>query len=69
MSQNPNTQFKINRVMNRLRAQLYNAIEQMGFDKVQCNAYKQTIKDITADAWNNITSIVEKLKENEENEE
>lgn len=55
--------------MNRLRAQLYNAIEQMGFDKVQCNAYKQTIKDITADAWNNITSIVEKLKENEENEE
>lgn len=61
MAQDANLQ--INKVMNRLRAQLYNIIEQMGFDETQCNAYKQTIKDITSNAWNNVTSIVEKLED------
>lgn len=61
MAQNIDSQ--INKVMNRLRAQLYNTIEQMGFDDTQCNAYKQAIKDITSDAWNSIASIVEKLEE------
>jgi len=57
---------QINKVMNRLRAQLYNTVEQMGFDEKQCKAYKQTIKDITADAWNNITSIAEKFDDKKE---
>ena len=61
MAQDANLQ--INKVMNRLRAQLYNIIEQMGFDETQCNAYKQTVKDITSNAWNNVTSIVEKLED------
>ena len=60
MAQDANSQ--INTVMNRLRAQLFNTIEQMGFDETQCNAYKQTVKDITSAAWNNVTSIVEKLE-------
>jgi hypothetical protein len=55
------TNFQINKVMNRLRAQLYNTIEQMGFDDKQCDAYKQTVKDITSDAWNSIAGIIEKL--------
>lgn len=64
MAQDANLQ--INQVMNRLRAQLYNTIEQMGFDTAQCNAYKQTVKDITSGAWNNVTSIVEKLEKGTE---
>lgn len=54
---------KLGKVMNRLRAQLFNTIEQMGFDKVQCDAYKQTVKDITSDCWNNVTSIIEELED------
>ena len=64
MAQDVNSQ--INTVMNRLRAQLYNTIEQMGFDETQYNAYKQTVKDITSAAWNSITSIVEKLEDTKE---
>lgn len=60
MAQDANSQ--INKVMNRLRAQLYNTIEQMGFDDTQCMAYKQAVKAITSDAWNSVTSIVEKLE-------
>lgn len=57
---------QINKVMNRLRAQLYNIIEQVGLDDTQCKAYKQIIKDTTSDAWNNITSIVEKFESKKE---
>ncbi len=51
-----------NKVFNRLRAQLYNTIEQMGFDGTQCKAYKQTVRNITSDAWNSITSIIEEIE-------
>ncbi len=54
---------QVNKAMNRLRAQLYNTIEQMGLDEAQYAAYKQTIKNITATAWNSVTSIVKNLKE------
>lgn len=65
MAQDLNSQ--INKVMNRLRAQLFNTIEQMGFDDKQRKAYKQTVKDITSDAWNCITSIVvEKFEDKKE---
>jgi len=57
---------QVDKVMNRLRAQLYNTIEQMGFDKTQCNAYKQAVKDITSDAWRGVTNIVEKHESKEE---
>ena len=57
---------QVNKVMNRLRAQLYNTIEQMGFDDVRCRAYKQAVKDITSDAWNNVASIVEEFESEKE---
>jgi len=57
---------QVNKVMNRLRAQLYNMVEQMGFDDPRCKAYKQAVKDITSDVWNSITSIVENLEDKEE---
>ena len=53
---------KVNKVFNRLRAQLYNTIEQMGLDDAQCKAYKQTVRDITSDAWNSITNIIEEIE-------
>ena len=59
------TKVQIDKVMNRLRAQLFNTIEQMGFDDIRCNAYKQAVKDITSDAWNSVTSIIEKFDESE----
>jgi len=34
----------------------------MGFDETQCKAYKQTVRDITSDAWNSITSIIEEIE-------
>ena len=52
------TQVKVNRVFNRLRARLLNMIEQMPFDKIQPDAYKQGVKDITSDSWNDITKIL-----------
>ena len=57
---------QITKVMHRLRAQLFNTIEQMGFGDIQCDAYKQAVKNITSDAWNNITSIVEKFEDKKE---
>lgn len=53
---------QIDKVMNRLRAQLFNMIEQMGLVEKQSDACKQTVKDITSDAWNSVTSIVEKFE-------
>lgn len=52
------TQVKVNRIFNRLRARLLNTIEQMPFDKSQQDAYKQSVKDITSDSWNDITKIL-----------
>jgi len=52
------TQGKVNRVFNRLRARLLNMIEQMPFDKSQQDAYKKSVKDITSDSWNDITKIL-----------
>lgn len=57
---------QIDKVMNRLRAQLFNIIEQMSLDDAQCRAYKQTIRDITSDVWNSVSAIVEDLEKLEE---
>ena len=47
---------KIDKVFNRLRARLFNMIEQMELDDQQLKSYRQTIKDITSAAWNDIAS-------------
>ena len=50
---------KIDKVFNRLRARLYNMIEQMDLDEKSLNAYKQTVKDISSAAWNDIAMLVD----------
>jgi len=57
---------QVSKVMNRLRAQLFNMVEQMGFDETQSNAFKQTIKDITSDAWNGVGDIIENFEDKKE---
>ena len=49
---------RIDKIFNRLRARLYNMVEQMDLDDKQLRSYKQTIKDITSAAWND-TAILE----------
>lgn len=50
---------KIDKVFNRLRARLYNMIEQMDLDEKQLNSYKQTVRDISSAAWNDIATLVD----------
>lgn len=54
---------KVNEIFNRLRARLFNMVEQMGLDEKPCKSYKQTIRDITSGAWNDITAMFEKKEE------
>ena len=53
----------LDKIMNRLRARLYNMIEQMDLDEKQLNSYKQTVKDITSTAWNDVAALVDKDQE------
>ena len=48
---------QIDRVFNRLRARLYNMVEQMDLGEKQLESYKQTVKDITSAAWNDIAKL------------
>ena len=50
---------RIDKVFNRLRARLYNMVEQMDLDEKQLKSYKQTIKDITSAAWNDTAQIAD----------
>jgi len=45
---------KIDKVFNRLRARLYNMIEQIGLAESQEISCKKTIRDMTSVAWNDI---------------
>lgn len=56
---------QVDKVFNRLRARLYNMIEQMGYNEVQLNSYKQTVKDITSTAWNDIAEFIVEEKKKE----
>lgn len=47
----------IDKTFNRLRARLYNMLEQMGLDETQHKSYKQLIKDITSSAWNDVSNL------------
>ena len=57
---------KINSVFNRLRARLYSLMETAFSDKGQASAAKKSIKDYTAQAWTDITRIVESEDKNTE---
>jgi len=50
----------IDKTFNRLRARLYNMLEQMNLDEAQLKSYKQSIKDITSSAWNDISNLTSK---------
>jgi len=63
MSQELQDKEKIDAVFNRLRARLFSMIEQIGLDDKQYKAYKQTVKDITSDAWNSVVAIIVKKRE------
>lgn len=54
---NPIEDNPIDKIFNRLRARLYNMLEQIGLDETQHKSYKQQIKDITASAWNDINNL------------
>ncbi len=54
---------KIDKVFNRLRARLYNMVEQMDLEEKQLNSYKQTVKDISSAAWNDIALLVDEEEE------
>lgn len=50
---------KVDKAFNRLRARLYNMIEQMDLEEKQLSSYKQTVKDITSAAWNDVAELVD----------
>jgi len=50
----------VDKIFNRLRARLFNMVEQIDLDDTQLDSYRQTIKDITSAAWNDITVEVDK---------
>jgi len=50
---------RIDKVFNRLRARLFNMVEQMDLEETQLKSYKQTIKDITSAAWNDAAEIAD----------
>lgn len=57
------TKKDIDKSFNRLRARLYNMIEQMELQDSQAKSYKQTVKDVTSDTWNDVTDILTNFKE------
>ena len=52
----------VDKIFNRLRARLYNMLEQMDLDEIKHNSYKQQVKDITSSAWNDISNLDSKEK-------
>ncbi len=57
------TKKEIDKSFNRLRARLYNMIEQMELQDSQAKSYKQTIKDVTSDTWNDVSDMLVNSKE------
>jgi len=52
----------VDKIFNRLRARLFNMLEQMSLDDTKHKSYKQQVKDITSSAWNDINSLDSKEK-------
>lgn len=45
----------LTRIMNRLRARLFNHLETMdNISQEQLSAHKKTVRDITSSAWNEL---------------
>jgi len=54
---------KVDRIFNRLRARLYNMIEQLPLNTGQMDAAKSSIRDCTSSAWNSISKFTEEEEE------
>ena len=54
---------EVDKIFNRLRARLYNMVEQMELQESQAKSYKQAVKDITSVAWNDVSAIIVNFKE------
>lgn len=46
----------VDKVFNRLRARLFNMLEQMNLDETQLEACKKTVRSITSSAWNDLSN-------------
>jgi len=53
----------LKKIMDKQRAQLYNLIETSIDDTVKRDSMKQSIKDITGQAWNQLTDEFTPVKE------
>ncbi len=51
---------ELDKIMNRLRARLFNHFETMGLSTDQLEAHKQAVKDITSSAWNDLNTLINK---------
>jgi hypothetical protein len=49
---------KLSKIMNRLRARLFNHFEAMGLTEEQLKAHKQAVKDITSSTWNDLDVLL-----------
>ena len=54
--ENVNKDTEVDRVFKRLRARLFNMLEQMNLDEVQLEACKKNVRSITSSAWNDIST-------------
>lgn len=59
---NKDTDTEIDRIFKRLRARLFNMLEQMNLDEVQLEACKKNVRSITSSAWNDITNNSESVR-------
>lgn len=48
----------LDKIMNRLRARLFNHFEAMGLSDEQLKAHKQAVRDITSSAWNSLGELI-----------
>jgi len=53
----------LDKIMNRLRARLFNHFEAMGLNDDQLKAHKQAVKDITSSAWSDLNTLLNEGKE------
>lgn len=49
---------QLSKIMNRLRARLFNHFEAMGLTDDQLKAHKQAVKDITSSTWNDLDVLL-----------
>jgi hypothetical protein len=49
----------LDKIFNRLRARLFNMLEQMNLEKDQLEACKKNVRSITSSAWTDITNLID----------